>query len=181
MSNLLKTAGVVGISVLLAGCMGSRFGATPLAPTPTTPVASQTLPPPQPTTPSTPPAQSPAAVAAAEAAAAEQQVAALSTPPPATTSFGAPTVDGMSGGWTISDASGSCSLFISSTAWTGGYRAVTRGCPSSNLQNVNAWNVAGNGIALKDSSGAEIARLSRTGETQYNGAFAAGGPVSFSR
>lgn len=168
----------------LAACVSNPFGASPLSPQPTRPVTGQTLPPPSPpTTAPTAPTQDTVADAAADAAtdAATDTAADATAPVQQAAAFGPAEVGIMSGGWTISDGSGSCSLFMSTTTWTGGYRAVTRGCPSSGLQSVNAWNVVDGKIALKDGSGTEIARLTRVAETRYSGAFSSGGGVSFSR
>lgn len=168
-------------AVPLAGCGVGLSEFNPLRPAPTTPVRAETLPPPETTL--TDPA---ADAATTETQTAEQNVtdAAAATTPQTTTevaAFAPAEVDKMSGGWTVSDGSGSCSLFMSTTAWTGGYRAVTRGCPSTNLQSVNAWNVVDGKIALKNAEGSEIARLTRTGEAKFDGSFASGGAVSFSR
>lgn len=152
----------------LAGCGGNPFAAPPINAAPTQPVATQTLAPPP-------------AVEAQPAQVAEDASAAATAPAQQVAAFGPANVDQMSGGWTINDASGACSLFMSTTTWTGGYRAVTRGCPSAGLQSVNAWDVVDGKIALKDGAGTEIARLTKTGETQFQGAFSSGGSVSFSR
>lgn len=165
------------IALGLAGCGTNPFAASPLSPAPSTPVARETLPPPP-----SPPVQetqtAEATPAGEETVSEDGQEAA---PAPQVAAFAPAEADKMSGGWTVTDSAGSCSLFMSTTAWTGGFRAVTRGCPSEALQSVNAWNVVDGKIALKDSAGTEIARLTRTGETKFDGSFSRGGAVSFSR
>ncbi|MCB1492899.1 MAG: protease inhibitor Inh/omp19 family protein [Rhodobiaceae bacterium] len=163
------------LSVALAACGHNPFSASPLRPAPTRPVSGGALPPP-PVAPSTQ-----TAVTTPEQTTTPEPEAPQTEPVPQVAAFGPAKVDEMSGGWTVTDGSGSCSLFMSTTAWTGGYRAVTRGCPSEALKTVNAWNVVDGKIALKDANGTEIARLTRTGETRYEGGFSAGGRVSFSR
>lgn len=152
----------------LAGCGGNPFAAPRINAAPTQPVVTQTLAPPAATTPE-------------QSQVADDATAAANAPAQQVASFGPANVDQMSGGWTVNDASGACSLFMSTTTWTGGYRAVTRGCPSAGLQSVNAWDVVDGKIALKDGNGTEIARLTRTAETRFQGAFSSGGSVSFSR
>jgi len=174
---------------MLAACSANPYRAGSLPPSPTQPVQTTQLPPPgtgDPQTigdtgvvdgtagtldPNAPQDQNGAVDAAGQTT-----VAALPE-----SSFGPARVDDMSGGWTITDSGGSCPLFMSTTAWTGGYRAVTRGCASVALQKVNAWNVEAGRIVLKDDQGAEIARLNRVAETQFQGVSTAGSAISFSR
>jgi hypothetical protein len=47
------------------------------------------------------------------------------------------------GAWTLTSGAEQCKLNINLTNWTGGYRASTRGCTSSDLQRINAWRLDG--------------------------------------
>ena len=73
------------------------------------------------------------------------------------------------GGWKVAAGSDSCQLFMSLTGWVGGYRAVTRGCSSDLLANVQAWNLNEQEIMLLDGSGETVARLFATEKTRFNG------------
>ena len=114
-----------------------------------------------------------------QTAAAGQNTLTQFTPPP--TALDAAEPGQLSGAWTISDATGSCQLFLTNTTWTGGLRASTRGCTSPELQKVSAWNTNDKEIILKDLDSQEIARLARTAQTQYQGVLASGGGVAFFR
>lgn len=123
----------------------------PLAPQPVNPVASQALPPPV-----TPGASQPstdmAMVQPANPAAAPE----IRKPD-------------LVGGWTLASAGETCQLSLSSTNWTGGLRASTRGCASDELKSINAWDLADKAVLLKDASGSVVARLYGSGPTRFSG------------
>lgn len=152
--RIIATASVISV-LALAACSSysppppsSRIA--PLAPQPVNPVASQALPAPvampQPTTDLTL-----AQPVADPATAAEVRKADLI------------------GGWTLASAGETCQLSMNLTAWSGGYRASTRGCVSDELKAVGAWDVAGKEILLKDASGAVVARLYAAAPNRYSG------------
>lgn len=85
------------------------------------------------------------------------------------------------GGWTISSAGTSCKLFTSLTSWSGGYRAVTNGCDSPTLGGIEAWDLVGQQVVLKDGGGETVARLTAASKTQFSGQTTSGAPVSFTR
>lgn len=73
------------------------------------------------------------------------------------------------GGWTISSGSETCELFMTLTAWTGGYRASTRGCTSEVLAAISAWNLVGTQVVLASADGTPLANLAATSSTRFNG------------
>jgi hypothetical protein len=73
------------------------------------------------------------------------------------------------GGWTLASAGESCQLSLSSTNWTGGLRASTRGCASDELKSISAWDLVDKAVLLKDTSGSVVARLYGSGPTRYSG------------
>jgi hypothetical protein len=127
----------------------------PLAPQPVNPVASQALPPPGGMT-TVPGASQPttdmAMVQPANPAAAPE----IRKPD-------------LVGGWTLASAGETCQLSLSSTNWTGGLRASTRGCVSDELKSINAWDLADKAVLLKDASGSVVARLYGSGPTRFSG------------
>ncbi|MEJ8570176.1 AprI/Inh family metalloprotease inhibitor [Microbaculum marinum] len=173
-SRISPAIGVLLITLpLVAACSSNSSRVRPLPPAPTGPVVSQPLPTtPQPTTPDP---NAPPPVEAQAPLPEEQQVAAV---PPAQDK---PTQEGVLGQWALSSPADSCQLFVTLTGWTGGYRASTRGCGSPELKSVGAWNIEGDLVVLKDNDGNAVARLAKTGATQYNGRLDLGGTVSMSR
>lgn len=86
------------------------------------------------------------------------------------------------GGWTITTAGESCQLFMTLTAWTGGYRASTKGCNSLALASISAWKLDGRQVVLSSGEGTPVARLYGSGNNRFDGQIDAGGaPVSFFR
>jgi len=73
------------------------------------------------------------------------------------------------GGWKVTSGSDNCQLFMSLTGWAGGYRAVTKGCSSPVLANVQAWTLKGEEIDLLGGSGDIIVRLRAAEKTRLNG------------
>lgn len=211
MMGALGTWCLLAITVTaIAGCTGNPLRASSLPPAPVGSVTGQQLPPPgaagqqqgaynQPGTFGQPQGQFPGQpvpgtdpnqqVPGQQTALATQQNTQTQAPatnslqsftPPAT-ALAAADPGQLSGAWTISDPSGSCQLFLTNTTWTGGLRASTRGCASTELQGVSAWNTSGKEIVLKDLDSKEIARLARTADTQYQGVSASGSGVTFFR
>jgi hypothetical protein len=86
------------------------------------------------------------------------------------------------GGWTVSSGAETCQLFMTLTSWTGGYRATTLGCQSTELKSISAWNLEGTQIVLAGGTGSPIARLSSTGGNRFDGqTLTQGTPISFYR
>ncbi len=73
------------------------------------------------------------------------------------------------GGWTITSAGNSCQLFMTLTSWTGGYRASTRGCSSTVLKSISAWNLQGRQVILAGQGGTPVAHLASSGNNRFDG------------
>jgi len=177
----LRLSPLLGVLVLtlplIAACSSKSSRVRPLPPAPTGPVVNQPLPDApgltneDPDSPPPPPFE-PETDGGTES---PPQVAAL---PQAQDT---PTQEAVLGQWALAGPSDSCQLFVTLTTWTGGHRASTRGCSSPELTSVGAWNIEGNLVVLKDNDGNPVARLAKTGETQYNGRLDLGGSVSMNR
>ena len=85
------------------------------------------------------------------------------------------------GGWTVSSDGDSCQLFMSLTTWSGGYRATTRGCSTSGLQEISAWNLTGQQVQLLNSEGVQVARLFASSKTKFDGQMESGSGIGFFR
>lgn len=86
------------------------------------------------------------------------------------------------GGWTVTSGTDTCELFMTLTAWVGGYRASTRGCQSTTLSGISAWNLENNIVVLALADGTPLAHLRATAATRFEGSIDAGGvPISFFR
>lgn len=86
------------------------------------------------------------------------------------------------GGWTVTAGSDTCQLFMTLTAWTGGYRASTRDCSSQVLAQISAWDLDGQQVTLASADGTALATLTSVGGGRFEGTLAAGGtPISFFR
>ena len=85
------------------------------------------------------------------------------------------------GGWTVAADGDRCQLFMSLTTWSGGYRATTKGCGSSSLQAISAWNLTGQQISLFDSGGAQVALLYAATKTRFEGQTEKGTGISVFR
>lgn len=174
MKKTVSIALMLGLAVAVSGCQrfaGSRNYAAPLPATPTTPVGQGTLQPLDPMAPAPGTVQD-----------TQTQVADLSANPVAEPS-GAIEIgrSDMAGGWKLSSGGDSCMAFMALTAWSGGYRANTRGCTSPVLSSIAAWNLSGKQVELKDSNGAVVAQLYATSAQQFNGQTSTGAPVSLFR
>jgi hypothetical protein len=183
MSNRIQAMAALGLTaVLSAGCSLIPFTGgdssrppppEPLLAAPSGAVTETPLPPPDGTA-STQPL--PTDLAALDPA---QQTAGTTTPPASGTVELART--DLLGAWTVAAAGESCQLTMVLTTWTGGYRASTRGCTSTMLQGISAWNLEGNQVQLMNDTGATVARLYPSSTTQFNGQSEGGGPITVSR
>jgi hypothetical protein len=185
----------IALTVALAGC--GSFGAIGLPwkrntvaedqqplPPPTAPgaVESSSLPPPA-TDANGAPLPPPADTGA------DASLQPLAPPAGTTTALNAPSDAGVAGtvartdllgGWTISSGTDSCQLFMTLTSWTGGFRASTRGCTSTLLKGVSAWNLNGTNVVLAGQGGAPLATLTSSGNNRFDGT-ANGQPITFYR
>ncbi|MCV6545705.1 MAG: protease inhibitor Inh/omp19 family protein [Cohaesibacter sp.] len=195
---------IAGAGLALAGCSSAgldRFGgrADSLTAAPTAPVQSQTLSPLNPASqidvgqdgalasgqPGQPINNALGAEAAVrdqftppEGAAPSQPVANL-TPPANAKSLSR---TDLLGAWTVASGAEQCKLNVNLTSWNGGYRASTRGCQSSELQRVNAWNLQGNQVVLLAEDGSVMAQLYSSSAGRFDGQIKTDGrAVSFFR
>jgi len=161
---------------LIAACSSNASRVRPLPPMPTGPVVNEPLPDAPGLTnegPDTPPELP--FEPETDGGTVEPQVASI---PQAQNT---PKQEDVLGQWALVGPGDSCQLFVTLTSWTGGHRASTRGCASPELTSVGAWNIEGNLVVLKDNDGNPVARLAKTGATQYAGRLDLGGNVSMSR
>lgn len=178
----LSVATLGACALLLSGCMSAGNNQlAPLTPVPTRSVASAPLAQPL----AMPPVQPVATQTLADAAgqpldgsAAGTQTA-LATPAAAAAT--AVTEDDLIGAWSASTPAATCSINLSLTNWTGGYRASTRNCGDTQLASLSAWSVEGQQVVLKGTDGAPLARLYRTGGTRYAGQLESGQAVTVFR
>ena len=153
----------------------AQRSAPALEPAPLTPVQQGTL---QPTTPAPP-----------TAPAAPQPIPADPTPTPepvqvakaAPTSGKPVTRQALVGAWTVSSGGSNCQLFLALTKWSGGFRAAPRGCASTDIKDVAAWDVKGTQVVLVSTSGSQIATLFRSSDERFDGSTSNGNSISFSR
>lgn len=173
-SSFLKGASLVGLSFMLAGCMSfmDRRGPGPLPATPTTPVASSTLNPPVQMSDLS--SESLAEAAGEDGTPIDGTVDTALAPPLADGESAEVSEDDLIGVWSASTPSATCSINLSLTTWTGGYRASTRNCGDVQLAALSAWSVEGRQVLLKGEDGAPLARLFRTGGTRYAGQLESG-------
>ncbi|MHA1190327.1 MAG: AprI/Inh family metalloprotease inhibitor [Alphaproteobacteria bacterium] len=85
------------------------------------------------------------------------------------------------GGWTVTADGDRCQLFMSLTTWSGGYRATTKGCGSTSLQAISAWNLTGQQVSLYDNGGAQVANLYASTKTRFEGQTEKGAGISVFR
>ena len=152
-----KFIGVAAFAIVLSSCAGSGFAPerfrTPPAPPPLDLGAG-------------PPAGGPVsdpltANPEQNVAAADNQAAPAAVPGDAASSVAIGRTD-LLGGWKVAAGSDSCELFMSLTGWAGGYRATTKGCASSVLASVQAWNLNEREIILISGKGETVASLAAT-------------------
>lgn len=179
----------VMIAGAAAGCSrvglsdGPRFSSSspapttyePLTPAPTAPVTQGTL------QPLTPPPGAPAPVDPNAAAIPAGPTIAAGTPPadPAK----APTIGRteLLGGWRLASGSDNCQLFMNLTSWAGGYRAISKGCTSPDLQKISAWDLQGKQVTLKGSDGSTVATLVGAGGEKFTGRTSGSQAITLSR
>ncbi|MBA5776949.1 protease inhibitor Inh/omp19 family protein [Stappia sp. F7233] len=177
MNRHLSLAFVVALAIAAAGCQRLGWSSSrpaPLPATPTPPVASEPLAPLPGTEQTGLPSdqQQPFGTE-------EQQVAAAPLEPPADAKeIGR---SDLLGGWSIASGADNCKLFMTLTTWSGGYRANSRGCNSSDLQRISAWDLSGKQVVLKDESGATVAQLYSAGAEQFSGQTSGGQAISVYR
>jgi len=149
--------------------------ATPLQPAPLTPVRESQLPPPgQPIPdPQAQPIDQPTPIPAEPKPVEVAKVDESKAPPV--------TRQALIGAWTVTTGGSNCQLFLALTKWSGGFRAAPRGCGSTGIKDVAAWDVKGKQVVLVSSSGSTIATLFKAGSERYNGSVSSGGAISFSR
>nr|WP_306269261.1 protease inhibitor Inh/omp19 family protein [Pararhizobium sp. IMCC3301] len=87
----------------------------------------------------------------------------------------------MLGAWQLAAASDNCQLFMTLTTWTGGYRATTKGCSSTELSNITAWDLENNRVVLVGATGTQVASLVSAGGNRFSGQTNSGAQVSVSR
>lgn len=109
----------------------------------------------------------------------QSQESAMATP----SGQGGPTLsrEEMAGTWTVVSDNPDCRIILAFTKWSGGYRAATRRCNSTELGAVTAWDVKGQSVVLVDSNGSTVASLYSSGPERYEGSLVGGTPISFSR
>jgi hypothetical protein len=173
------------LSVALSGCGAvGAIGLHPFSkkdsqvaadvnPAPTPPVVSNDLPPAD-------------ANASAGSQASAMNDSAIAAPPAAGVAAIEPGGDvsrtDLLGGWTLSNGTESCQLFMTLTSWTGGYRASTRGCNSDALKAISAWNIDGKQVVLAGAAGAPIAELGVAAQSRFEGRLVgSGGTIVFYR
>ncbi|MEJ8475168.1 protease inhibitor Inh/omp19 family protein [Roseibium algae] len=178
MKRGVTVALVLSSALVVAGCQrfsGNSNYATPLPATPTTPVGQGNLQPLDPLAPVPGPGVVEQGVPGAPGT--DLSVAPVAEP------SGAVEIgrSDMAGGWKISSAGDNCMAFMALTAWSGGYRANTRGCATPALSGVSAWDLSGKQVVLKDASGGIVAQLYASSTEQFNGQTATGAPISLYR
>jgi len=87
----------------------------------------------------------------------------------------------LAGSWNVPSDNADCRIILAFTKWSGGYRAATRRCSSSEIGSINAWDIQGNQVVLVDSTGNKVANLQSTGSNRYSGQTVSGKPISFAR
>lgn len=88
------------------------------------------------------------------------------------------------GAWTLTSGAEQCKLNINLTNWTGGYRASSRGCSSSDLQRINAWRLDGEKLVvfLAEDGSTILGRFHSNGPGRFSGqATMDGRSLSFTR
>ncbi|WP_206455838.1 protease inhibitor Inh/omp19 family protein [Aurantimonas marina] len=193
MTNLTRTGAVLVTLLLAAGCSRSMpsfesSGPAPLTPAPRQQVAARQLPPPPPpAAPSTSqnsPFESETDVMANETDQTGQNASVDGSTNQetkvASVSSGPISRNSVLGAYKVTTTGGNCQIILSLTKWTGGYRAASRGCPGA-VADVSAWDVSGNQVVLKDSGGSNVANLSSSGGSRYEGRTKSGQPISLYR
>lgn len=178
--KLKSAASLLVLSLAITGCNRSINSIAPsgsqpqrLPSAPVESVSSDQLPPPVDPVVSTEAPQTPEVqVASTDPTVAEQ------APQPT----GEPvTREAVSGTWNVDSDNPDCRMILAFTKWSGGYRAATRRCNSTELASVSAWDVKGQQVVLMDAGGNTVARLYQTSGSRYDGTTNGGSPISFTR
>ncbi len=184
MTRLSTLAALGAAALFLSGC-GGFYDLPPLVPAPREPVAASTLPPiDDPGMETDDPAADDELRGPTDPSADDVADGTVSSGPPAPPAQTADVTlrkEQMAGGWKIASGGSSCGLFLSTTTWTGGHRASTRGCADDELKSISAWDVNGNQVVLKGEDGAEVARVYATGNNRFSGSTATSRGVSVFR
>ena len=180
--TLLSTAALVALAVGLSACASSRLDSgprrprqaatEPLSPAPTGPVTREDLAPPPGTQ-----SAAPSDILPSE----PPPVIAEPAPPPVAPPVVATGRSSVVGGWTATDAGGSCRVSLSSSPSLDLYRASTSGCSNRDLAKVSAWDFRDGEVYLYQPGGTVAARLRAAGG-QLDGALSkSGAPLTLTR
>ncbi|MCQ0989544.1 protease inhibitor Inh/omp19 family protein [Jiella marina] len=190
MNQALRTTAVLAVLLAAAGCSRSvpsyyDSGPAPLTPAPTGRVAANQLPPPPPPPPPGNDFDSATDSDGAEASPSGDQSDASATGDQQNTQVAAVSQPALSrnsvlGAYKVTTDGGNCQIILSLTKWSGGYRAASRGCPGR-VADVSAWDVSGSQVVLKDGSGSNVANLSSSGDSRYEGRTTGGQSISLYR
>ena len=196
---MIRYSALLCAGLLLSACSSAgfdRFGgrdAAPLNPAPTSPVESQALGSLIPNdqypnqsystaTQAGQPINNAMGAEAEFAAPVQNDMAALTQPVPSSARELKRT--DLLGAWTLSSGAEQCKLNVNLTNWTGGYRASSRGCSSSDLQRINAWRLDGGKLVvfLAEDGTTILARFHSSAPGRFSGqASMDGRSLSFAR
>lgn len=185
--QLQSTAALLALACGLAACSSGRFdGPSSRAP------RARPAPEPYASAPSGAVTSSPLAPppgATAEGAPLEAGIVASSPPPviadPVTPPAPPPVVatgrSSVVGGWTATDASGTCRVSLTSSPTLDLYRATTSGCANKDLAKVSAWDFRDGEVYLYQSGGTVAARLKQAGGSLDGALSKSGASLSLAR
>ncbi|GJE27432.1 AprI/Inh family metalloprotease inhibitor [Methylobacterium organophilum] len=178
------TLAVLALSLGLSACASQRFegpsartprpqaSLEPLAPAPTGTVTTAPLAPPPGA--SAAPVEAPPGAGTDVAVAVPPPVSVEPPPAPAPPPVVATGRSAVVGGWTATDAAGSCKVSLSSAPALDLYKASTSGCANKDLAKVSAWDFRDGEVYLYQPGGTVAARL-RQGSGALEGAFSKSG------
>ena len=176
--KIVHIVSTLALTALISGCTGSRTyyqaPPEPLQPAPTGNVQSNQLQPidnVDPNNTNTTTANNAGVNNSIDNTNQNTQVASVDTQTTTTTSSSGQKVTKTAalGAWNATVSGANCKLILSLTQNSDkSYRAAPLRCPNG-LANVKAWNVEGNQLVLKNSSGESLVRLNRTGGERYQG------------
>ncbi|MBB3904940.1 AprI/Inh family metalloprotease inhibitor [Methylobacterium brachythecii] len=185
--QLLSTAAVLALACGLGACGTSRFDGpsrqAPRAQLPPEPYAAA----PSGAVTSTPLAPPPGATAEGQplgagiVASAPPPVVAEPVTPPAPPPVVATGRSSVVGGWTATDANGSCRVSLTSSPTLDLYRATTSGCANKDLAKVSAWDFRDGEVYLYQSGGTVAARLKQAGGSLDGALSKSGASLSLAR
>lgn len=180
--QLQSTAAVLLIAAGAAACSSPRANVPPpsavesLSPAPSGRVTSEPLAPP------------PGAQAAIDPLPPEPEAAppdvppgAGAEPPPVTPRVTASGRSSVVGGWTATDAKGSCRIALSSSPALDLYKASATNCASPELGKVSAWDYRDGEVFLYQPGGTVTARLKQAGASLDGQLARSGAPLSMIR